>query len=556
MPHETSLVALLTGGLVVAFLLGTLAHRLRLSPLVGYLLAGVLVGPFTPGFVGDPAIASQLAEIGVILLMFGVGLHFSLDDLKAVRRVAFPWAMLPIGFGTTLGWGLAMTMGWSSWQGIVFGLALSVASTVVLLRALEEHRLIDTARGKTAIGWLIVEDLVMVLALVLLPVLAQSIGKGEGAVDLSLLLESLALTFGKLILLAVLMLMVGRRVVPWLLRRVAGTGSRELFTLSVLAIALGVAYGSSELFGVSIALGAFFAGMLLNESELSHKAAADSLPMRDAFAVLFFVSVGMLFDPTILLKQPLLVLATFLIITVGKPISAFALVRALGRSKATALTIATSVAQIGEFSFILAGLAVALNLLPDAGRDLILAGALLSIIANPLLFALLARWQVAQESQPAPAVEEAEVPNGPDPPTRDHTILIGYGRVGHQLASLLRSRGVALAVMDSDGELVRKAHADGIAAVRGNAAAIDRLAALSPATATHALLAIPHAFEAGEIIARLRAANPAMTILARAHSDTEMRHLLAQGADGVVLAERELAYSMAEMVMAAPAASS
>ena len=556
MPHETSLVALLTGGLVVAFLLGTLAHRLRLSPLVGYLLAGVLVGPFTPGFVGDPAIASQLAEIGVILLMFGVGLHFSLDDLKAVRRVAFPWAMLPIGFGTTLGWGLAMTMGWSSWQGIVFGLALSVASTVVLLRALEEHRLIDTARGKTAIGWLIVEDLVMVLALVLLPVLAQSIGKGEGAVDLSLLLESLALTFGKLILLAVLMLMVGRRVVPWLLRRVAGTGSRELFTLSVLAIALGVAYGSSELFGVSIALGAFFAGMLLNESELSHKAAADSLPMRDAFAVLFFVSVGMLFDPTILLKQPLLVLATFLIITVGKPISAFALVRALGRSKATALTIATSVAQIGEFSFILAGLAVALNLLPDAGRDLILAGALLSIIANPLLFALLARWQVAQESQPAPAVEEAEVPNGPDPPTRDHTILIGYGRVGHQLASLLRSRGVALAVMDSDGELVRKAHADGIAAVRGNAAAIDRLAALSPATATHALLAIPHAFEAGEIIARLRAANPAMTILARAHSDTEMRHLLAQGADGVVLAERELAYSMAEMVMVAPAASS
>ena len=556
MPHETSLVALLTGGLVVAFLLGTLAHRLRLSPLVGYLLAGVLVGPFTPGFVGDPAIASQLAEIGVILLMFGVGLHFSLDDLKAVRRVAFPWAMLPIGFGTALGWGLAMTLGWSSWQGIVFGLALSVASTVVLLRALEEHRLIDTARGKTAIGWLIVEDLVMVLALVLLPVLAQSIGKGEGAVDLSLLLESLALTFGKLILLAVLMLMVGRRVVPWLLRRVAGTGSRELFTLSVLAIALGVAYGSSELFGVSIALGAFFAGMLLNESELSHKAAADSLPMRDAFAVLFFVSVGMLFDPTILLKQPLLVLATFLIITVGKPISAFALVRALGRSKATALTIAASVAQIGEFSFILAGLAVALNLLPDAGRDLILAGALLSIIANPLLFVLLARWQVAQESQPAPAVEEAEVPSGPDPPTRDHTILIGYGRVGHQLASLLRSRGVALAVMDSDGELVRKAHADGIAAVRGNAAAIDRLAALSPATATHALLAIPHAFEAGEIIARLRAANPAMTILARAHSDTEMRHLLAQGADGVVLAERELAYSMAEMVMAAPAASS
>ena len=557
MPHQASLLALLSGALVLAFVLGTIAHRLKLSPLVGYLLAGVLVGPFTPGFVGDSGMASQLAEVGVILLMFGVGLHFSLDDLRDVRKTAFPYAALPMAFGTFLGWLLGLSMGWSNWEGIVFGLALSVASTVVLLRALEDHRLIDTARGKTAIGWLIVEDLVMVLALVLLPVLADAVvGKHDAGIDRGAVLRSLGLTFGKLLLFGALMLLVGRRFIPWVLRRVAGTGSRELFTLSVLAIALGVAYGSAEWFGVSIALGAFFAGMLLNESELSHKAAADSLPMRDAFAVLFFVSVGMLFDPSILVRQPLLVLATFLIITVGKPLATIALVKALGRSNSTALTIGASVAQIGEFSFILAGLAVGFGLLPSAGRDLVLAGALLSIIANPLVFGLLSGWQSRQETLPLPSDDDdADVHAGPALPTVGHTILIGYGRVGSQLALLLKDRDVPLAVMDNDADLVAQAHANGIAAVRGNAAAVDRLADLSPASATHALIAIPQALEAGEIIARLRKANPTMSILARAHSETEMRHLLAQGADGVVLAERELAYSMAEMVMATPSAS-
>lgn len=551
MTHDTPLIALLSVGLVLAFVMGSLAHRLKLSPLVGYLLAGMLVGPFTPGFVGNQALAAELAEIGVILLMFGVGLHFSVDDLRAVRRIALPWAALPIAFGTLLGCLLARYIGWAPGQGVVFGLALSVASTVVLLRALESHRLQETARGKIALGWLIVEDMVMVLALVLLPALAQSVGKDSDSFDGAALLRSLGLTLGKLVSFGALMWLVGRRLVPWLLRRVASTGSRELFTLSVLAIALGVAFASAQWFGVSIALGAFFAGMLLNESELSHKAAADSLPMRDAFAVLFFVSVGMLFDPTILVRQPLLVLATFLIITVGKPLAAFALVRALGRSNATAFTIAVSVAQIGEFSFILAGLAVGNGLLPPAGRDLILAGALLSISANPVLFGLMMKWRARQADSAVADGTDARRQVGPPLPSQGHTIVVGYGRVGRQLAALLKEHGIPLAVIDSEPELVATAHADGIAAIRGNAAAADRLADLHPDTATHALIAIPQAFEAGEIIARMRASNPRIIILARAHSDAEMRHVLKRGADGAVLAERELAYSMAEMVMAA-----
>ena len=554
-PHQTPLIALLAGGLVLAFVLGSLAHRLRLSPLVGYLLAGMLLGPFTPGFVGDQAVALQLADIGVVLLMFGVGLHFSVDDLKAVRRIA-PWAVLPMAFATLLGWALGRFIGWSGWQSVVFGLCLSVASTVVLMRALEAHRLVDTERGKTAVGWMIVEDIVTIVALVLLPVLARSLGTGDGPLPVGEIAKALALTAGKLLVFGALTLIVGRRVVPWILRKVAGTGSRELFTLAVLAIALGMAFGSSELFGVSIALGAFFAGMLLNESELSHKAAADSLPMRDAFAVLFFVSVGMLFNPNILVREPWLVLATFLIITIGMPAAAFVLVRALGHPTRMASTIGATVSQIGEFSFILAGLAVLLKVLPPEGRDLVLAAALLSIVANPVIFHWVVRWQreeKARKKAEAAAEADADAPQGPPLPTEGHTILIGYGRVGAQLAVLLKERGVQVAVIDDSRDLIERAHADGIAAVRGNAASVERLAELSPATASHALVAIPNAFEAGEIIARLRKANPAMSILARAHGDAESRYLLEQGADGAVLAERELAYSMAEMVLAGAA---
>ncbi|MDY0021555.1 cation:proton antiporter, partial [Arenimonas caeni] len=377
MPHDTPLIALLTMGLGVAFLLGTLAQRLRMSPIVGYLVAGILVGPFTPGFVADMELAMEVSEIGVILLMFGVGLHFSIEDLLEVKTIAIPGAIAQISLATVLGWGLAWMMGWDTLQGIVLGLALSTASTVVLLRAMEARRLLDTQRGRIAVGWLIVEDLVCVIVLVLLPAVAGALGNGDGPPPaLGDVAMSLVITLLKVTAFVVLMLLVGKRAIPWMLEKVAGLGSRELFTLSVLAIALGVAFGSAKLFGVSFALGAFFAGMLLS-GDLSHKAASDSLPLRDAFAVLFFVSVGMLFDPHILVEQPLPVLATFLIITLGKSVGAFAIVRLFGHPTSTALTISASLAQIGEFAFIIAGLGVALQILPSEGRDLVLAGALL-----------------------------------------------------------------------------------------------------------------------------------------------------------------------------------
>jgi CPA2 family monovalent cation:H+ antiporter-2 len=554
MPHHTPLIALLAVGLVLAFILGSLAHRLRLSPIVGYLLAGILVGPFTPGFVADPELAMELSEIGVILLMFGVGLHFSVEDLLEVKTIAIPGAIAQIALATGLGWGLAWFMGWPTLQGLVFGLALSVASTVVLLRAMEDRRLLETRRGKIAVGWLIVEDLVMVVALVLLPALAESMGTtGDGAPGAGSIAGSLGLTLLKVGAFVALMMVVGRRAIPWVLERVAGFGSRELFTLSVLAIALGVAFGSAKLFGVSFALGAFFAGMLLN-GDLSHKAASDSLPLRDAFAVLFFVSVGMLFDPMILVEQPLPVIATFLIITLGKSLAAFVIVRAFGHPNSTALTISASLAQIGEFSFILAGLGVSLAILPEDGRDLVLAGALLSIIANPLIFAVLDQWEARQaKSEPdMPSKPAQPVDLGPPRPTEGHAILIGYGRVGGEIAKLLRERQVPLVVIDDDMDLVQKARDAGFPAIRGNAAAHRVLDEAAPATAKLVVLAIPQALEAGEVIARLRALNPELTILARAHSDSEVRHLLAHGADGAVLAEKELAHSMAEMALSAP----
>ncbi|HAV71676.1 MAG TPA: cation:proton antiport protein, partial [Stenotrophomonas sp.] len=366
MHHDTDLINIVAVGLGLAFIFGALANKLRLSPLVGYLIAGICVGPFTPGFVADQALANQLAEIGVMLLMFGVGLHFSLKDLMEVKAIAIPGAIGQILVATLLGWGLAALMGWPVIYGVVFGFSLATASTVVLLRAMEERRLLETTRGKIAIGWLIVEDLACVLALVMMPVLAGVFGPDAAneTHTVGSVLASIGWTFVQLGLFVAVMLVVGRRVIPWILERIAGTGSRELFTLAVLAIALGVAFGSAMLFGVSFALGAFFAGMLLNESELSHKAANDSLPLRDAFAVLFFVSVGMLFDPRVLIDQPLAVLGTLAIIIFGKSVAAFFLVRLFGHSPRTALTIAASLAQIGEFAFILAGLGMALDLLP------------------------------------------------------------------------------------------------------------------------------------------------------------------------------------------------
>ena len=554
MPHETPLISMLAVGLVLAFVLGTIARRLKLSPIVGYLVAGVLVGPYTPGFDADVELAMQLSEVGVILLMFGVGLHFSVEDLMEVKTIAIPGAIAQIAVATAMGWGLAWWLGWPVMQGLVFGLALSCASTVVLLRALEDRRLLDTRRGRIAVGWLIVEDLVMVVALVLLPALAGALGgEGDGKpVTLGTVTVSLLVTALKVGAFVAVMMIVGRRFIPSALERAAGLGSRELFTLAVLAIALGVAYGSAMLFGVSFALGAFFAGMLLS-GDLSHRAASDSLPLRDAFAVLFFVAVGMLFDPAILLERPLEVLATFAIITVGKSVAAYAIVRAFGHPASTALTISASLAQIGEFSFILAGLGVALEILPPEGRDLVLAGALLSIVANPILFQLLdvgERRAAARSDDATPQPAPAHA--GPPLPTQGHAILVGYGRVGGEIARLLRERAVPVLVIEDDSDLVRKARAAEVPTLRGNAADARVLADAYPDTALLAVLAIPDALAAGEISERLRAANPGMTILARAHSDHEVKHLLAHGADGAVLAEKELAHSMAEMALSAP----
>ena len=553
MHHDTDLINIVAVGLGLAFIFGALANKLRLSPLVGYLVAGICVGPFTPGFVADQALANQLAEIGVMLLMFGVGLHFSLKDLMAVKAIAIPGAIGQILVATLLGWGLAALMGWPVIHGVVFGFALATASTVVLLRAMEERRLLETQRGKIAVGWLIVEDLACVLALVMMPVLAGVFGPDSAneTHTLGSVLASIGWTFVQLGLFVAVMLVVGRRVIPWILERIASTGSRELFTLAVLAIALGVAFGSAMLFGVSFALGAFFAGMLLNESELSHKAANDSLPLRDAFAVLFFVSVGMLFNPAILIEHPWQVLATAAIIMFGKSAAAFVIVRAFGHPTGTALTISASLAQIGEFAFIIAGLGVTLKILPPTGQALVLAGALISIMLNPVVFGLLDRW-LLKHQETTPTAVETDLPPGPSLDLHDHAIVIGYGRVGSALAQVLRDRGVPVLVIDDNKEHVAEAHAAGLPGIRGSAASDKVLAEAHPDRAKIAVLAIPQPLEAGETLAKLRALNPGLTLLARAHSDAEVKHLLEHGADGTVMAERELAYSLAEMVMATP----
>jgi CPA2 family monovalent cation:H+ antiporter-2 len=388
-PHETTLIATVAVGFVLAFGFGYAADRLRLPPLVGYLVAGIFLGPFTPGFVADSDLAAQLAEMGVILLMFGVGLHFSTRDLLAVRMIAVPGAIGQIALATLAGIGLTQLWGWSLGAGIVFGLSLSVASTVVLLKALSDRNLVDTPNGRVAVGWLIVEDLAMVLALVLLPAFAEAMGGTAGAAhgnDGPVLL-TLAITLGKVAAFAALAILVGPKLVPYLLLQVARTGSRELFTLSVLALALGIAYGSAMIFGVSFALGAFFAGVVLSESRFSHKAAADSLPLQDAFSVLFFLSVGMLFDPFVVMREPLAVLAVLVLIVIVKGLFALAIVLALRYPVNMGLTVAAGLAQVGEFSFILIGLGAALGLLPQEGRDLVLAGAILSITLNPFSFA-------------------------------------------------------------------------------------------------------------------------------------------------------------------------
>ncbi|MGE3968992.1 MAG: YbaL family putative K(+) efflux transporter, partial [Dongiaceae bacterium] len=561
MVHAAPLITTIVSGLVLAFVLGALADRFRISPLVGYLLAGVLVGPFTPGFVADQGLARQLAEIGVILLMFGVGLHFSLKDLLAVRWIAIPGAAIQILLITPMGMALAWLLGWSAGAGLVFGLSLAVASTVVVLRVLEQKRLVDGDAGRIAIGWLIVEDVAMVIALVLLPV---SIGllKTEGAASAALLplsemLLPLGITLAKIAAFVGIMLLIGRRIIPWILHHIAHTGSRELFRLAILAIALGVAYGSAELFGVSFALGAFFAGMILSESELSQQAAAESLPLRDAFAVLFFVSVGMLFDPWILVDDPWAVVATVLIIVVAKPAMAVAIGVAFRLPAEVTLIIAGTRAQIGEFSFILAGLGLSLGLLPEHGRDLVLAGAMLSILVNPIFFAVTARLRPRFE-RPA-AIEDGPPDRAPAltvSALEDHTVVIGSGRVGSLLGEALRQAGRTFLVIEDRRERIEQLREEGIETIIGNAASPEVLAAANLGKARQLFIAIPNGFEAGQIAEQARALNPSLEIVARAHSDAEVEHLDSHGADLVIMGEREIARAMIERALdaALPAA--
>jgi CPA2 family monovalent cation:H+ antiporter-2 len=564
MLHDTPLIATIVAGLGLAFVFGAVAQRLSFPPLVGYLLAGVAVGPFTPGYVADQALATELAEIGVILLMFGVGLHFSLKDLLSVRAIALPGAIVQIVVATLMGLGLAVLMGWTIGGGLVFGLALSVASTVVLLRAMQERRLMETERGRIAVGWLIVEDLAMVLALVLLPALGGVLGGASSDPQASGPLATwfglglggvLLLTVAKVGLFVGFMLVVGRRFIPWVLHYVAHSGSRELFRLAVLAIALTVAFGSAKLFGVSLALGAFFAGMILSESALSQRAAQETLPLRDAFAVLFFVSVGMLFDPASVLREPWPLLATLFIIIVGKSVAAFLIVLAFRHPTGTALTISASLAQIGEFSFILAELGVKLNLLPTAGRDLILAGAILSIMLNPLVFAAVDWLSLRLEQRPAggaDAAGSAEPEQQAAAPRKsaravapthltDHTILVGYGRVGSIVADALKTSGQPFLVIEDADGILQKLRERQFETVAGNAARTEVLQAANLAGARHLLVAIPEAFEAGQIVQQGRAANPAIHIIARAQSDAEVEHLKAMGADHIIMGEREIA---------------
>jgi monovalent cation:H+ antiporter-2, CPA2 family len=558
-PHDISLITTIAAALGLAMIAGFAAIRLKLPPLVGYLLAGIIIGPHTRGFVADVHLASQLAEIGVMLLMFGVGLHFSLDDLMAVKKIALPGAVVQIAVATALGTTTAMLWGWSLGAGLVFGLSLSCASTVVLLRALEDRGALESFNGRIAVGWLIVEDLAMVLVLVLLPPLASMLG---GRVDPSHAGQGIGVILGITLLkvgaFIVLMLVVGRRFFPRILWLVAKTGSRELFTLCVIAAAVGVAYGAAVLFGVSFALGAFFAGMMMRESDLSHRAAEESLPLRDAFSVLFFVSVGMLFDPMVVVREPMALLAVLGIIVIGKTIAAFVLVLAFRYPLNTALTVAASLAQIGEFSFILAGLGVSYGLLSGEGQSLVLAGAIISIAINPLVFAAVEpaqRW-IRKRSTLAQKLERSADPLSTLPDSVDANlltgtvVLIGYGRVGRRIADALTERGISFVVAEENREVVEQLRARGVHAVSGDASEPAVLIQAHVARAAMLVIATPDTLDVRKMAALARRLNPKIEIIVRTHSDEEAALLREEHVGTIFMGEHELALGMTRHVLA------
>ncbi len=559
MPHDISLITTIAAALGLALILGFIAVRVRLPALVGYLVAGIIIGPATPGFVADVALSQQLAEIGVMLLMFGVGLHFSIDDLLAVRKIALPGALAQIAVATALGAGVAHFWGWTFGESLVFGLALSVASTVVLLKALESLGVLESINGRIAVGWLVVEDLAMVLVLVLLPPLAGFLGgdAGDAGIEGKSLVMTLLLTLGQVAVFVALMLVVGRRVFPWLLWQVGRTGSRELFTLCVISAAVGIAYGSAALFGVSFALGAFFAGMVMRESPLSHRAADESLPLRDAFSVLFFVSVGMLFDPAMLIQEPLKVLVVVAIIVVGKTLAAFLIVLAFRYPLNTALTVSASLAQIGEFSFILAGLGVSMKLLPPEGQSLVLAGALISIAINPLLFSAINPLQawIRSRSKLARAMERPDDPLAELPMTIDqnkltgHVLIVGYGRVGRRIGEALTERGIPIVVAEQNRETVEHLRASGIPAVSGDASDPAVLIQAHVHRAQILVIATPDSFRARKMIEIARTLKPDVETVVRTHSDEEAALLRKEQAGMVFIGEHELALGMTRHVL-------
>lgn len=556
MPHNLTLITTVAAALGLALFMGFIAVRLKLPPLVGYLFAGILIGPATPGFVADLELSAQLAEIGIMLLMFGVGLHFSFDDLLAVRRIALPGAIVQIAVASLLGTAVAKLWGWSIAPSVVFGLSLSVASTVVLLKALENRGMIETVDGRLAVGWLVVEDLVMVVVLVLLPPLAISLaGHGSDAgISGRDLFAKLAFTLGQVTVFIALMLVVGKRIFPKLLWYIARTGSRELFTLCVIVAAVGIAYGSAELFGVSFALGAFFAGMVLSESPLSHRAAEESLPLRDAFSVLFFVSVGMLFDPAVLLLQPLQVIAVVAIILVGKSLAAFGIVLLFRYPLITALTVSASLAQIGEFSFILAGMGVSLKLLPVEGQSLILAGALISIAANPLLFRAIepAHAWIRSRSKLAQTLERPDDPLAVLPMTVELTrltgqvVLVGYGRIGKQIGAALGANAIPFVVADENREIVEALRAKNIPAVCGDAADPGVLIQAHIHRARLLVITTIDPIKIRQMIDTARTVNPKAEALVCAQSAEEAKLLEREKVGQVYFSERELARSIIE----------
>ncbi len=558
MDHSISLITTLVAGFGAALVLGFIAERLKVPALVGYLVAGILIGPATPGFVADVHIAAQLSEIGVMLLMFGVGLHFSPADLLAVRRIVVPGAVVQMGVTTAIGAGVAGWWGWSLGGALIFGVSLACASTVVLLKSLEARKLLETMNGRIAVGWLVVQDLVTVLVLVLLPPLAGVLG-GTAAPGASA--SPLWMTVGQTLLqvsaFIVLMLVVGRRVLPWLLWQVASTGSRELFTLSVIASAIGIAYGASALFSVSFALGAFFAGTVMRESEFSHRAAQESLPLRDAFSVLFFVSVGMVFNPAILVEQPLRVLGVVVIIVLGNALASLVLVMALRYPLGTALSVAASLGQIGEFSIILAGLGVSLGLLPAEGMSLVLAGVLISIALNSFLFAAigpLQRW-LLQHSALARHAAQRQDPYAELPVStarkylEGQVVLVGFGRVGRRIARELEARGIPYVVAEQNRELVEDLRQNGVMAVSGNAADPAVLVQAHIAHAVMLVVASPDPLHARQMVETARTLNPGIEILLRTHSEDESALLRKEGLGMVFFGEEELARGMTRHVL-------